>query len=67
MRNLKTSHIDVGQVTALTLEQAKARYNIGTSNLFKIADKAEANIRIGKKRLYSRSKLDKYFEDLADY
>ena len=63
MNALQTSPVDLNQVVALTLEQAKARYNIGSNKLYEISDLAQANIRIGSKRLYSRAKLDEYFEN----
>ena len=63
MRALQTNEVNLNQVIALTEDQARSRYNVGSNTLFKIADEAAANIRIGKKRLYSRSKLDQYFEE----
>mgnify|MGYP001396196615 CR=1 FL=1 len=68
MNALQTNPVDLNQVVALTLEQAKARYNLGSGKVYEIADEAQANIRIGKKRLYSRIRLDDYFEnELIDY
>lgn len=64
MRSLQTEAVNLDQVIALTEDQARSRYNVGSNTLYKIADDAEANIRIGKKRLYSRVKLDKYFEEM---
>lgn len=63
MRALKTDPINLNQVIALTESQAKARYNIGSNKLYELSDLAQANIRIGSKRLYSRAKLDEYFEN----
>lgn len=63
MRALQTETVDLNQVVALTEDQARSRYNVGSNTLYKIADDAGANIRIGKKRLYSRVKLDEYFEN----
>lgn len=66
MKKLQTNEINLNQVVALTVEQAKARYNIGSNSLYGVAEKAEAVIHIGsKKKLYSRSKLDIYFEELT--
>lgn len=67
MRKLQTMNIDLNEVQCLTIEQAKARYSIGANSLYKIADEAEANIRIGtRKRLFAREKLDKYFSSLHE-
>lgn len=63
MRALKTDPVNLNQVIALTENQAKARYNIGSNKLYELSDLAQANIRIGSKRLYSRAKLDGYFEN----
>lgn len=63
MRALQTDPVDLNQVVALTESQARSRYNIGANTLYKLADEAQANIRVGKRRLYSRNKLDQYFED----
>lgn len=66
MRKLKTDKIDLDKVTNLTKEQAKSRYNVGDVKLRAIADDAGAVIRIGKKILYSRTKMDRYFEHMAE-
>ena len=66
MQALKTETVDLNQVIALTESQAKARYNLGRYVLIQIADKAQANIRIGRKKLYSREILDEYFKFLTE-
>jgi hypothetical protein len=63
MRALRTDAVDLNQIIALTEDQARSRYNVGSNTLYKVADEAGANIRIGKKRLYSRIKLDQYFNE----
>lgn len=49
----------------LTMELAKTRYNIGYSTLRKSAEDCSAIVRIYGRVLYSRRRLDKYFESLA--
>ena len=49
----------------LTMELAKTRYNMGYSCLRKSAEDCSAIVRIYGRVLYSRRKLDKYFESLA--
>lgn len=67
MRKLQNELVDLNQVIALTLTQAKMRYNVGENNMYAIADQAGANIYIGpRKRLYSREKLDEYFAKLTE-
>lgn len=68
MRALQTEDINLNQVIALTINQAKARYNCGANVLYEVAKQSGAVIRIGdKKKLYSRQKLDKYFDELTEY
>lgn len=49
----------------LAMELAKTRYNMGYSTLRKSAEDCSAIVRIYGRVLYSRRKLDKYFESLA--
>ena len=49
----------------LTMELAKTRYNMGYSTLRKSAEDCSAIVRIYGRVLYSRRRLDKYFESLA--
>lgn len=61
------NNVDLDKVILLTLEQAKTRYNIGRNNLMLLADEIGASVRVGasgRKILYSRKKLDNYFENL---
>mgnify|MGYP001264472220 CR=1 FL=1 len=66
MRKLQREQIDLNQVVTLTIEQAKARYNIGYNTLYKVAEQAGAIIKIGRRRLFSRKKLDEYFQNLTN-
>lgn len=67
MRALQTETVNLNEVLALSEAQAKARYSIGSNTLYRLADEAGANIRIGtRKRLYSKQKLDLYFLELAE-
>ena len=49
----------------LTMELAKTRYNMGYATLRKSAEDCSAIVRIYGRVLYSRRRLDKYFESLA--
>lgn len=53
------------EMELLSLELAKSRYNMGYSTLRKAAEDCSAIVRIYGRVLYSRRKLDKYFESLA--
>lgn len=60
---------NLNEVVLLTLDQAKARYNIGRNNLKILADEIGATVHVGasgSKVLYVRKKLDDYFENYAN-
>lgn len=61
----KNADADLDKVVNLTMEEAKTRYSIGTSNLTSIADNIGAIVRIGRKKLFARKILDEYFDSLA--
>lgn len=66
MRKLKVDTVDLNQVFNLNKEQAKSRYNIGDTKLRMMAEDAGAIVRVGEKVLYSRTRMDKYFENMAE-
>lgn len=66
MRMVIKEELDIEKIVNLTPEQAKARYSIGRDNIKRIAEQAGAIIRIGRKILYNRKKLDAYFENHAE-
>lgn len=49
-------------VFTLTHDQVKARYNIGSYTVEKIAKEAGAVIKVGKRKLYIVNKIDEYLE-----
>ena len=59
MNALKTANTGIQQLT-ITLEQAKERYNLGTSTINKIAADANAIVYIGRRKIFLMSKLYKY-------
>lgn len=64
---MEKEKVNLDEVVLLTLEQAKARYNIGRNNMKILADEIGAAVPIGVsggKVLYNRKKLDNYFESL---
>ena len=58
MNALKTANTGIQQLT-ITLEQAKERYNLGTSTINKIAADANAIVYIGRRKIFLMSKIDK--------
>ena len=59
MNALKTANTGIQQLT-ITLEQAKERYNLGTSTINKIAADANAIVYIGRRKIFLMSKIYKY-------
>ena len=57
--------IDLNNVEALSMSQTKIRYGLGYEAIQRAARECGALISVGSRRLYSRRKLDKYFESLA--
>ena len=57
MNALKTANTGIQQLT-ITLEQAKERYNLGTSTINKIAADANAIVYIGRRKIFLMSKID---------
>ena len=51
---------------AISQEQAKARYNMGTYMSDKVAGDAKAIVRIGRRKVYLVGKLDDYINKLAE-
>ena len=50
----------------ISQEQAKARYNMGTYMIDKVAGDAKAIVRIGRRKVYLVGKLDDYINKLAE-
>lgn len=54
-------------VVNLTEKQAEIRYNIGREYLNSLSEEIGACFYVGRKRLYNKKKLDKYFEEIGEY
>ena len=65
MNALKIESTGINPLT-ITIEQAKERYNLGTSTINKIAADANAIIYIGRRKVFLVPKLDRYMEELAN-
>lgn len=59
--------VELNTVVNLTEKQAETRYNVGREYLSALADEIGACFYVGRKRLYNRKKLDKYFDEIGDY
>ena len=65
MRKIKIETPEM-EPLAISQEQAKARYNMGTYMIDKVAGEAKAIVRIGRRKVYLVGKLDDYINKLAE-
>lgn len=65
MRKIKIETPEI-EPLAISQEQAKARYNMGTYMIDKVAGDAKAIVRIGRRKVYLVGKLDDYINKLAE-
>ena len=65
MRKIKIETPEM-EPLAISQEQAKARYNMGTYMIDKVAGDAKAIVRIGRRKVYLVGKLDDYINNLAE-
>ena len=65
MRKIKIETPEM-EPLAISQEQAKARYNMGTYMIDKVAGDAKAIVRIGRRKVYLGGKLDDYINKLAE-
>ena len=65
MRKIKIETPEM-EPLAISQEQAKARYNMGTYMIDKVAGDAKAIVRIGRRKVYLVGKRDDYINKLAE-
>ena len=65
MRKIKIETPEM-EPLAISQEQAKARYNMGTYMIDKVAGDAKAIVSIGRRKVYLVGKLDDYINKLAE-
>ena len=65
MRKIKIETPEM-EPLSISQEQAKARYNMGTYMIDKVAGDAKAIVRIGRRKVYLVGKLDDYINKLAE-
>ena len=65
MRKIKIETPEM-EPLAISQEQAKARYNMGTYMIDKVAGDAKAIVRIGRRKVYLVGKHDDYINKLAE-
>ena len=65
MRKIKIETPEM-EPLAISQDQAKASYNMGTYMIDKVAGDAKAIVRIGRRKVYLVGKLDDYINKLAE-
>ena len=65
MRKIKIETPEM-EPLAISQEQAKARYNMGTYMIDKVDGEAKAIVRIGRRKVYRVGKLDDYINKRAE-
>lgn len=63
----QVNKIMLDEIVNLNEMQAKTRYNVGRAALIDLSNEIGAAVYVGKRRLYNRKKLDKYFDEIGDY
>ena len=58
--------VRLDEMKALNREQLADYLSIGTQNATKIAEEAEAIIRVGKRVLFNRSLIDEYIDEISE-
>lgn len=66
MEHLKTiSTVPMGDLVFLNMPQMQTRYNLGRITLDEIATKIGAKVKVGRRTLYSREKMDAWANSLC--
>lgn len=64
MRN-RTVIATTGEARLMDTEELRAYTNLGRNNAMKLGDEIGARVQIGKRVLWDRKKVDKYFDSLV--
>lgn len=64
MRN-RTAVAAVGESRLMDTEELRAYTNLGRNNAMKLGDEIGARVQIGKRVLWDRKKIDRYFDSLV--
>lgn len=63
--NKRTDRADNGTVKTGKIEDAMSRYSLGRNTMKEIAQKAHAEIRVGRSYLINFTVLDAYFDSIT--
>ncbi len=66
MEKFKFKTSEAAEVKTGKIEAGCARYGLGRNTMRKVAEDANAVVRIGKCYLLNFTKLDKYMDDLSE-
>lgn len=65
MRN-RTVMMPTGESRLMDTEELRAYTNLGRNNAMKLGENARARVKIGKRILYDRRKIDDYLDSLVE-
>ena len=66
MKKRKENTVDMSNRLFFGSNDAQCRYSLGYATIRKIAEQENAIVRIGRRTLYNREKLDAYFDSLMN-
>ena len=61
----KTTAFTGADAILIDIEGLQARLNIGKNSCYKVADEAQAVVRIGRRRLYNLDKIRTYLNGIS--
>lgn len=64
MRN-RTTVANIGESRLMDTEELRAYTNLGRNNAMKLGEEIGAKVRIGRRVLWDRRKVDEYFNSLT--
>lgn len=61
----RTANVAAGESRLMDTEELRAYTNLGRNNAMKLGEEIGAKVKIGKRVLWDRVKIDQYFNELT--
>lgn len=61
----RTANVILGESRLMDTEELRAYTNLGRNNAMKLGEDIGAKVKIGKRVLWDRKKIDQYFNELT--
>lgn len=61
----RTTTVTIGKARLMDTEELRAYTNLGRNNAMKLGEDIGAKVKIGKRVLWDRVKIDRYFDELT--